>query len=53
MDLVSAGAFQVIGYAVLRMLEALEHAQEADDGSLDGITREALEVKNKDEKKLF
>ena len=45
MNVVESGAFQVMGFACLKLLEALEHVDIGQDGTLDNITRESLEVK--------
>ena len=46
-NLVKSQMFEVIGYVALRVAQALEDVDIADDGSIDPDARQALEVKKK------
>ena len=47
-NIVKSQMFEVIGYVVLRVSQALEDVDIADDGSIDPDARQALEVKKKE-----
>ena len=47
-NLVKSQMFEVIGYVALRVAQALEDVDIADDGSIDPDVRQALEVKKKE-----
>ena len=44
-NLVKSEMFEVIGYVALRVAQALEDVDIADDGSIDPDVRQTLEVK--------
>ena len=48
-NIVKSQMFEVIGYVALRVAQALEDVDIADDGSIDPDARQALEVKKKNE----
>ena len=50
-NLVKSQMFEVIGYVALRVAQALDDVDIADDGSIDPDVRQALEVKKK--KRLY